>query len=492
MSETVIRHARAKLDEKPKQKVFDFSDLEKMRLKGPEHEEAIAEATDRKNQAQLSLNLKYSRLVSYFDTKVYYTVYTDQIDTFAVMASGAGYIILLINPYFASSLELAVEDTAFCLLHEMHHVFMLDLCTPMDLMKNPTHEIAVEACNNHLCLVRLNRKTMPHTVKTDPATGKVSKEATGIDPHKLYREYAKAVDSPVAYEKFISTPQVCFSELMRMPNPPGESKKYQVCVHQSGSGVGNDSGSGEGLQQDEETISTIVREAIDGMMQDALKGDSLAREELLDLAAASEGASDKASKMWSDVGLGALRGETIKVRKVEWWSRWLRRVLGSKLSFGGKLVYPRKRAAVMRILGHNTPLMHRGPERTKRVVRAIDTSGSMSQDFLNRFFKISGQTSGVEWVDISFDAVVMPYVAGERVYGGGGTSFKVVQDYLEGNLEVNGRKFDGRYDAVVMVTDGYAPHIEPNDPSKWIWLITEGGDMWMDGKMACHRIDLPE
>lgn len=477
---------------KDKRKGIDFSDLPKLRISDPAYDDAIEQCQDNLSQARLALNLRWSTLMGYFDSKVYYTVYTHEIDTFAVTASGAGYIVLMVNPDFSNALDQPVEDNAFGLLHEAMHVFMLDLATSPDLMSDPVHEIAVEACINHMVLKRLNRKNLPTITKQSPRTGKDTKESIGIDPKKVYRDYAKDVDNAVSYETFISTPLVCYSELKRMSKPPA-SPKGKVCVHMSESGVGDDDGSGEGgLPQDSQTANEVVKDVLDQMMQDALKGNSRAREELLDLAQATESLSDEAAKMWGNLGLGALRGESVKVRKVEWWSRWLHRTIGSKIREGGRLVYPRKRAGILNALGHDSPMLHRGPEKTKRVVRAIDTSGSMSSEFLERFFKITGQTTGVEWVDLSFDSVVMPYKPGERVFGGGGTSFKVVQDYLEGNLEIDGEKFDGRFDAVIVVTDGYAPEITPKDPKKWIWLVTPGGSMWMDPAMACHEIDLPE
>ena len=54
-----------------------------------------------------------------------------------------------------------------------------------------------------------------------------------------------------------------------------------------------------------------------------------------------------------------------------------------------------------------------------------------------------------------------------------------------------GELFDETLDAVVMVTDGLAPPITPAEPDKWIWLITEHGDDWPDGRspqMACHKV----
>ncbi|MFC5827555.1 hypothetical protein [Nonomuraea insulae] len=92
---------------------------------------------------------------------------------------------------------------------------------------------------------------------------------------------------------------------------------------------------------------------------------------------------------------------------------------------------------------------------------------------------------------LSFDGVVMPFVPGERVLGGGGTDFQNVVDYAEGRLEVDGHAFDARPDAVIMVTDGYAPHVTLADPDRWIWLITDNGDTWPETRtppMACHRV----
>lgn len=85
----------------------------------------------------------------------------------------------------------------------------------------------------------------------------------------------------------------------------------------------------------------------------------------------------------------------------------------------------------------------------------------------------------------------MPFRPGERVFGGGGTSFQAVADYVEGRTEVRGARFEERADAIVVLTDGFAPHITPAEPDKWIWLITQGGDDWPERRrpqMSCHRV----
>lgn len=471
---------------KPKErKKLNLSDLRSMAIDPvePGDVELLERVQGNLSQAFVDLNLRTS-LMNYVHSKITRQVFTRELDTFAVAALGDGSVVLFINPDFADSLDDPIAGTSFGLLHEVYHVIERHLALPAHLASDETMTLACEVVINHAVMKRLNTKLPTRTLAD---TGK--SEPVGIDPKKIYRDYAKKVEGPVSYEDFTSTVLKCYSELSRMPKPP-QPKGIAVCVHMP-EGMGDDNdGTGAGIPVDSETIERIVGDAMGSMVNDALKGDSKAREEILDIAKTTEG-SDKSSKFWGDLSLGALRGETVATRKVEWWSRWLRRTMASLPSFGGKLIYPRKRAAILGALGSDSPMLHRGPEKKKLVVRAIDTSGSMSQEFLDKFFKVTGQTSGVEWVDLAFDAEVMPYSLGAQVHGGGGTNFGVVQEYVEGNREINGKKIDRKPDAVIMVTDGYAPEITPADPKKWIWLVTPGGSMWMENSMACHEVDLP-
>ncbi len=160
-------------------------------------------------------------------------------------------------------------------------------------------------------------------------------------------------------------------------------------------------------------------------------------------------------------------------------------MLAAKLSDGERLVYPKKLGAVLLALGHDPFLHRRGQERTKVVLVALDTSGSMPDSVVEWLTTLVGQTDGVESHWLSFDGRVVPFVPGERVGGGGGTDFQNVVDYAEGRLEVNGRRCEEMPEAVIMLTDGYA------EPDRWIWLITDDGDDWPDRHhppMSCHRI----
>jgi len=128
------------------------------------------------------------------------------------------------------------------------------------------------------------------------------------------------------------------------------------------------------------------------------------------------------------------------------------------------------------------------PESRKRGYVFIDASGSMSNEFIE---KISALVGSVDNIDIqwrSFDGVVSKFAPGEPLIGGGGTSFQIIEDHI--NTE------DEEYDFVLVITDGYAPHIMPENtinggPDKWIWLITPGGDTWPEkAGMHCREIDL--
>jgi len=158
-------------------------------------------------------------------------------------------------------------------------------------------------------------------------------------------------------------------------------------------------------------------------------------------------------------------------------------VLASKLSEGERLTYPKKHGAVLVALGHDPLLHRRGRERTKVVLVALDTSGSMPQAVVNWLTDLVGRTDGVEFHWVAFDGGVAPFVPGEAVVGGGGTSFHAVAAYAEA--------FEEHLDAVIVLTDGHAPPVTPAEPDRWIWLITADGDDWPERHrppMACHRV----
>ncbi|MFD7517887.1 hypothetical protein ACFV85_24145 [Streptomyces niveus] len=429
-----------------------------------------------KEAAMLDFGVRESAIASWLYTKCHQQIPTLAVETAAVAASGDGSCVLLYNPEFFAA--IGADGVRFVLFHEARHLIHRHLYVEAELREDPIFTLAAEVSINHVVMRRL-RAELPSLLKGE------TREPVGIDPrqiHALYEADLRAQGlEPLAYKHFVETDMTVYGELKRMSDPPVPTEFGGVCPHLV---IG-------GLPLDDETVGHVVEGVLADVLRAALRGEGIARDEILHLADRSEGGSDRVSKMWGRLGLGALRGRTEPTRRVEWWKRWLTDTLASKLRDGERLIYPRKHGAVLLALGHDPMLSRRGRERTKVVVVAIDTSGSMSQRVIDWLMTLIGRTDGVETHWLSFDGEVMPFVAGERVRGGGGTDFGKVVEYVEGRREVGGKRCEVEPDAVIMVTDGYAPRVTPARPENWIWLITDGGDDWPDHHspvMACHRV----
>ncbi|WP_043671575.1 DUF2201 family putative metallopeptidase [Streptomyces xylophagus] len=452
--------------------VVDLADRRALERYRPADQATVAEARRLKEAALLDFGLTESAVASWLYAKCHHQIPTTAVDTAAVVASGDGSCLLLFNPDFF--VRLGLDGVKFVLFHEARHLVQRHLFADPGLRDDPVFELAAEVSINHVALVRLGRPELPL----------LDGEPTGIDPRKIHRLYREDLTAhglePVPYEEFTATDMKVYGELKRMRHPPVPEQR--LCVHLLLDG---------GVPADQETVDAVASSALLNSLLAARRGHAGAERELLDLMGRTEDGSARAARIWGNLGAGVLRGETARTRTVDWWQRWLVDVLGSKLRDGERLVYPKKRGALLAALGQDPMLSRRGPVRDKVLVIAYDTSGSMPHRVITWLTELVGRIDGVEAHWLSFDAVVMPFRPGERVYGGGGTSFQVVADYVEGRTEVNGRRFDVTPDAVVMLTDGYAPAVTPAEPDKWIWLITEGGSEWPEAHtpaMDCHRV----
>ncbi|WP_225993251.1 DUF2201 family putative metallopeptidase [Actinomadura rudentiformis] len=455
-----------------------MSDLGRLLAEEPADPEVVEEARRRKEAALLDFGVGQSVVASWLYAKCHHHIPTTAIPTAAVMATGDGSCALLYNPYFF--LELDLEGVKFVLFHEARHLMHRHLYVEEELRTDPAFTLAAEVAINHVALQRLRRSSLP----TVPAGG--SREPVGVDPRLVHQAYEEDLRqqklTPLPYEEFVYTDLTVYGELRRMKTLDQPMTGY--CVHLR-------DGLAEDVPLDAETVDQLGDEVLRQVIQAALRRNPAARDEVLDLADRTADGGERLDRLWGTLGLDKLRGTTPKTRRVDWWQRWLVDVLASKLDESERLVYPKKHGAILLALGHDPMLTRRGPERKKVVLIAFDTSGSMPDSVVDWLTTLVGQTDGVESHWLSFDGVVMPFVPGERVAGGGGTDFQNVVDYAEGRLTVNGKRFEEHPDAIIMVTDGYAPHVTPAEPERWIWLITDNGDDWPDRHhppMACHRV----
>jgi Putative metallopeptidase domain len=458
---------------RPRHHVVDLTDRRALEQWHPADPRTVEHARRLKEAALLDFGLTDSAVASWLYTKCHHQIPTTAIDTAAVVASGDGTCLLLYNPGFF--VRLGLDGVKFALFHEARHLVHRHLFAEPELREDPVFDIAAEVAINHAVMVRLGRDSLPL----------LDGRPTGVDPRAVHRGYVEDLTAqglaPLTYEDFTETDMTVYAELRRMTNPPVPAP--HLCVHLAPDGPG--------IPGDQETTDQAVSSALLNALLAARRGHAGAERELLDLMARTDGASERTSRIWGRLGAGTPRGQTARTGTVDWWQRWLVDVLASRLRDGERLVYPKKRGALLAALGQDPMLSRRGPVREKVLVIAYDTSGSMPQSVVTWLTELVGGIDGVHAHWLSFDAVVMPFRPGERVHGGGGTSFQAVVDYVEGRTEIDGEPFGENPDAVVVLTDGYAPHVTPADPAKWIWLITEGGDDWPDHHtppMPCHRV----
>jgi Putative metallopeptidase domain len=476
---------------KPDWRHVNLSDLKALLATVTADPAVVEQARRKKESALLDFGVGHSVVASWLYAKCHHHIPTTAIPTAAVMATGDGSCALLFNPYFFAELDL--DGVKFVLFHEARHLMHRHLYVDEVLRSDPVFVLAAEVSINHVALARLHRVGMPVRVIRDEEGNDVG-EPVGVDPGEVYRDYTRDLRrqglKALEFDDFVETDLSVYRELKRMS--VAQSREIVVCLHlQPDTGEGDRELGLAGVPMDAETIDRVCSEVLQEVMRAALRGNAAARAELLDLADRSAGGGDRCERMWGSLGLDKLRGVTPRTRRVDWWKRWLTDVLASKLSDGERLVYPKKLGAVLLALGHDPFLHRRGRERTKVVLVAFDTSGSMPDSVVEWLTTLVGQTDGVESHWLSFDGAVAPFVPGERVVGGGGTNFQNVVDYAEGRLEVNGRRFEEIPDAIIVVTDGYAPAVTPAQPDRWIWLITDGGDEWPERHhppMACHRV----
>jgi len=393
--------------------------------------------------------------------------WTRTIPTFAVKLTGDGNPMLMVNPDFA--IKIGPDQAVFALTHEAYHLLLVHLYVDPALMQNQNWVTATEACINHRITKHLGLPLIS-----------VDGKCAIVDPESVYSRWRKAMQTAnlpvVSKEQFFETDLGCFSYLEQCPKEippygrgqqPGEGQGG--CVHAD---HGHGDGQGNPAPLDPTEVGKFMEKVLGQSVQAAKNGRKGAKEEILNWV----DASPEASKMWGDVGAGSLRGETTTSRKTDLWEKWTADAMASRMAEGARWRYNKK-------LPFDPRVSANGREPKKYGSVYIDASGSMSQAFLDKVVALIGELDNIEVSWNSFDGEVWPFVPGEPLRGGGGTSFQIIDDHVA-TLEED-------QDFVLVITDGYAPHIVPADPDKWIWLITPGGDTWaQDAGMLCREVDL--
>lgn len=101
----------------------------------------------------------------------------------------------------------------------------------------------------------------------------------------------------------------------------------------------------------------------------------------------------------------------------------------------------------------------------------LDTSGSCIH-LKDRFFRAARSLPQDKFIIrlYSFDTEVYDVdIEKGEVYGGGGTSFYIIENRIQRDI----KKYNTKYpEAVFIITDGYGDTVVPQFPKKWYWFLT--------------------
>lgn len=400
-----------------------------------------------------------------------YTVLTTAIDTLAVALGSDGLVIMMVNPQFLLKVESGLP---MIVCHECVHLLVDDLYVSATLKKDPVHTVAVEAYDNYLSLALTGLRGMPI----------VDGKASGVDPDQVRRELnadrKKRGLEPLAAEQIYRSSDDCYRYLREMEKPPKDKGGCVFVFTDDGDPAAAGDGSGHPMPTvDPEAAGKLAQSVLETALGEALAGDNQAREELLKLMDAT-GNNEGMTKLWGNIGAERLRGAKTGTRKSNAWKTWTMNAIGSRLQDGQTWMVPPKLAAVHALLRQPVPIRARGKTTKKKGLTFCDVSGSMSRQLLDQLAPMMTQVPELDNEFYDFDVHVAK--VGEQMRDGGGTNFSCIERFVE--------DYDDDVDFVLVITDGYAPQIQPKNSQKWIWLIVPGGDEWpKDVGMKCLRLE---
>lgn len=434
---------------------------------------------------------------------------TDEIPTLAVTMPGDGILRLLVNPeFFMDELGDSPSQQKFVLAHEAYHLILAHVSTESVFHYRNTVDtrrlLAEEGVINRLVQQHLS-------VRDALVPPKI------VKPQDVYRQYVKAAKAknvtPPSDSDFWESEETAYSYMCAVDFEPTKQLAAKVCVTfgncsesdippppgqsgppQKGSGTqGEDSGTGDEDGDDGEQAASPVSPSdlvensqewvggeLEGMIRDALdeeSKDTKLESQLRDMVSSIQ--SDEAQTTWGNLGADQLRSVTVRRPASPLWESLTRAAVKSVLSEEeGRIEYNRK-------VGHMVSfLLPTGEDYVSRVGVFMDTSGSVTSETCNRVAQLVGRSRDIEASYFSFDTELHALKPGEPLKGGGGTCFEPIVE------KVRDEDRNEPFDAVIVVTDGYAPQVEPRDKYKWVWVITQDGDTWPATRgMRCVEID---
>ena len=272
------------------------------------------------------------------------------------------------------------------------------------------------------------------------------------------------------------------------PYPDDESTEFyyneiEKQKNENSNGSGGDSGTKGKLVDDhsgmsDEKIKEAFKQVIDQL-------DDSEKEQLND-------ALNNINKAGTNMGSWVTINKIEKSRKKKWESiikKWQLKTL--RFSDNEKEQWIRKSRRMSSfdnslILPSNAEIECFHTDKTKINIHFfLDTSGSCI-NLAERFFTAANSLPKEKFNIrlFCFDTkVVETNLQSQKIYGGGGTSFSIIEEFIQS--EKNKNKYPA---AVFIITDGIGGNVEPEHPNRWHWFLTDKNTKYIPKKSFFYNL----
>lgn len=413
---------------------------------------------------EISLGLEDHHAVFYKVWQMGKPHFTEDIETAAVQFDETGdFVWFHFNPKFWSSLDF--YNKLFVICHEALHVIL-------------NHGIRI------LDTVKVNR-------------GATNAALDVVVNHNLLRSFGFERD------RIINSEKLCWVDTVfkgRKPLPPDDEmyefyynlfdKMYGDGGQGTGEGDGDNSmggmADGQGTVDDHSMMSGDKSDAWGKVIDKLQEGLSDEEKESLKKTVQKHFQKDEKASPNTQAGTGTggqwVFANIVKVKKKKKWETVIRKWSAKYMKSADKDIEQwariNRRMTMLpkdMFLPSDMEVEEENEEKTRiKIYFYLDTSGSC-WGLKDRFFTAVSSLP-TERFDIRlfcFDTTVQETtLESKKIYGGGGTSFSILEAFVQKDIKEKGGKYP---EAVFVITDGYGDRISPQIPEKWYWFLTAGG-----------------
>jgi predicted metal-dependent peptidase len=408
-------------------------------------------------------------------------VFTMQIDTAAVAFNkGGDFVQFVFNPIFW--LKCTPYERLFVICHEALHVILNHGVRMKDTTDRPGCNIALDVVVNHMltrCFgfdrTRISNWEKLCWVDTVFAKG----------DGKIKTDKGKPIAEDDSFEYYLN-----MLEKHGMPKcGKGKQGQGQPCQGMSGGGgkgQGDEDGdgSGDGLQTlDDHDVTGGDQNAWDEVIDRLDEGLSTEEKETIKNELNKHFQPTPSQKAGTGTGGMWHIAQVKKAKKKQKWEtvikNWVRKKMRETDADMEQWAMLNRRLVFLpkdMFIPSNMEKEERVKDKHKINVRFyLDTSGScwhLKDRFFTAAMSIPPDRFNVEL--FCFDTTVVPTdIVGKKMYGGGGTSFSIIEADIQ--RAMTNKDGDGKYpDAVFVMTDGYGNRVTPQMPERWYWFLDGG------------------